>query len=177
MEQRFPLEQGVATCLDFGNRVEILMNIHNDRKGLYKGWIRGAGGQCLELGTLIPEGDRFVLRRTLQLDHLKQVGCWPIASCGVSLLHRFAGHESNQGWKREDNPARLLPDPVLQAEVSHLPGALLCISREGFSLAFPYSSKKPFPIPPLFCFARIRNLNDGQYAVFPFDKEGRPKHA
>lgn len=178
MEHQFPMEQGMMTCSDFGNRVELVMNIKNDRRGLYKGWIRGAGGQVLELGTLIPEGSCLMLRRCLQMDRLQQAGYWPISSCGVSLLHRFAGQDLSQGWKREEDPGRLIPhDPFLREEVSRCSGGLLCVSREGFSLAFPYSNKKPFPVEPLFCFARIRNLGEGQYAVFPFDKEGRPRRA
>lgn len=176
MEYRFPMEQGFMTCSDLGKRVEVVMNIKNDRRGLYKGWMKGSGEQVLELGTLIPEGDCLMLRRSLQLERLQQMGCWPISSCGVRLLHPFSGQ--NQGWKREENPERLIShDSFLQEEVSRHSGALLCVSRDGFSLAFPYSGKKPFPIVPLFCFARIRNLGEGQYVVFPFDKEGRPKNA
>lgn len=155
------------------------MTAENDGSGLYQGWVRGESGQMLTLGTLLPEEGRLLLRRNLPLEQLIRTGCWPIAACGLRLLHSFTGgHELPKGWHKEAEPARLFPqDPFLCTQMKHLSGALLCNSREGFSLAFPYKAREPFPLVPLFCFARIRTLGNGQYITFPFDSEGKPRRS
>jgi len=176
MEQRFQLEQGQMSCTEFGKHVEIVVQLKNDGRGLYQAWIRGASGKVIELGSLIPTQGQLLLRRSIQLEDLKKADCWPIREGGVTLRHRFGGQDMPQGWKREENPARLLaPDPVLRALAIELRGCLICQSREGFSLAVPYGSRRPFPLIPIFCFSRIRTLGNGQYVVFPFDSEGRPR--
>ena len=41
-------------------------------------------------------------------------------------------------------------------------------------LALPWDPKKPFPLPALFCFAHVRPIGEGMYAVFHFDGDERP---
>ena len=38
----------------------------------------------------------------------------------------------------------------------------------------PYDPARPFPLTPLFCFARIRRIGSRDYAVFAFDDRGDP---
>ena len=44
----------------------------------------------------------------------------------------------------------------------------------GRLIAAPYDPAEPFPLPPLFCFARIWDAGSGRYAVFAFDERGAP---
>lgn len=176
MEQSISMERGNLRCTQQGNRVELLMTAENDSAGLYQGWMRGENGQMLTLGTLLPDEGRLLLRRNLPMEQLMRAGCWPIATCGLRLLHRFADCTLPKGWHKEAKPAHLFPqDSVLSAQVKQLSGALLCSSREGFSLALPYNAREPFPLVSLFCFARIRTLGNGQYVTIPFDQDGKPR--
>jgi hypothetical protein len=110
------------------------------------------------------------------MEKLKQAGCWPIIEGGVTLIHSFSIGAIPQGWREEINPQRLFPqDPILREAAGKLNGCLLCVTREGFSLAVPYGSRRPFAMMPVFCFARIRTLGGKSYAVFSFDEKGSPR--
>ena len=53
-------------------------------------------------------------------------------------------------------------------------GARVRRAGETRYLALPYDRAKPFPLTTLFCFARLRNLGEGAYVVYAFDKQDRP---
>lgn len=178
MEYHMQIEQGELLFFEEGHRVQVQVQAKNDRKGLYKAFLRGTRGQTLELGTLTPNGTGLSLRRTLPKEQLQQAGCWPPHQGYLTLAHRFAGKELPQGWQREENPAELLHhDPILCAALPKEGTALLCRNRAGlgFSLAFLYRADRPFPLTPLFCFARVRRLGQDTYAVYAFDPDGRPR--
>lgn len=78
-------------------------------------------------------------------------------------------------WLWTDCPGRLLPDPTLAGCLKGVDRALLKRDLEGFCLAFPYSAQDPFPIPPLFCLARLERLWNRRYVVFRFSRRGRPE--
>lgn len=167
--------RGILRYWENGPKVELLMEAPNDGSGLYQGWIQGTG-ERMELGSLMPEQQALRLRRSLPLDRLRAAGCWPVKEAGITLIHSFGAAGPPQGWHREENPARLFPgDPFLQEMVSGVPGCLLCVSKEGFSLAVPFERGRPFGLTPLFCFARIRQLGGRYHAVFPFHHDGRPR--
>ncbi len=44
----------------------------------------------------------------------------------------------------------------------------------GWQLALPFAEDGPFPLPALFCLARVAEVAGSRRAVFCFDKEGRP---
>ncbi|MDF2838904.1 MAG: hypothetical protein K0S60_607, partial [Evtepia sp.] len=112
MEEAFRLENGTLSCLENGNRVDFVIRVKNDGRGLYKAWIRGGTGK-LELGTLVPEQNELRLRRSVPMEKLKQAGCWPIIEGGVTLIHSFSIGAIPQGWREEINPQRLFPqDPI-----------------------------------------------------------------
>ncbi|MBO4854001.1 MAG: hypothetical protein J5482_02495 [Oscillospiraceae bacterium] len=50
------------------------------------------------------------------------------------------------------------------------------IRRRGrtWELALPFDPSAPFPLPTLFCLARIRRLRGGEWAVFRFSDAGEP---
>jgi len=46
---------------------------------------------------------------------------------------------------------------------------------QGFQLAWPWDPEAPFPLPPVFCFARVQSLGDRPYLVFQFQPGGIPR--
>ncbi len=57
-------------------------------EGLWKLTLIGVGGSFL-LGTLVPEGGRFLLRRTLSLSEVRRAGAWPAQGASLSFLCPF----------------------------------------------------------------------------------------
>jgi len=171
MDGRLELEGGGAlTWRRDGPRVRLEAERPLDNRGLYKVWLRGRDGGKLLLGTLAPERDALRLRRTLSVDELVRRGVWPPERAEAPLAFPF---QSSQRWVREPDPARLLPDPVLRAQVR---GPMLCRRGErGFSLACPLRTDCPVPLESLFCLARAERLEGRTYLVWEFDGKGVPK--
>lgn len=67
------------------------------------------------------------------------------------------------------------PDGLLRRVYHDSRGAFLHRDGDGFTLAYPLSCRAPFPLPPLFCFARVQCLGSRGWWVFSFDDHGRPK--
>ena len=65
---------GTLTLEEEGPRVRLEAVRPEDRRGLYKAWALGPGGSAL-LGTLVPEGDRLRLARTVSRQSLARAGC------------------------------------------------------------------------------------------------------
>ncbi len=53
-------------------------------------------------------------------------------------------------------------------------GGLCRRYKSGWQLAMPFEENGPFPLPSLFCLARIVQVMERQCAVFWFDGVGRP---
>lgn len=182
MEQRFHLGRPGGTLIvrDEGARAAFEAVMPDDKQGLYKAYIAGAGGTLL-LGTLMPENGRLFLRRTVSIAELTQKGCWPVTRGEARLAFPF-GQSGQQresvscapGWSREPNPARLMGDRVLAQAAGELRGTLYCRENGGFALAAPMEKGAAFPLPPLFCFAHIETLCQRPYAVFHFNAHGCP---
>ena len=76
------------------------------------------------------------------------------------------------GWSR---PGDLnWSDPLLRRVYCDSRGAFWRPEDDGFSLAYPLSCRSPFPLPPLFCFARAECLGDRGWWVFSFTRDGLP---
>ena len=179
MEGRYSLGDGRGwlTFREEGGRVSCAAQLPRDEAGLYKGWLVGPSGRAL-LGTFIPEGAVLQLKRTLTLDELRRQGAWPPQGAEAELTFRFTGKGERsaglpQGWSWEPTPRRLMGEPLLARSAGDT-GALLRRGKEGFSLAYPYRPGEPFPLTPLFCFARIEELEGRPYLLFPFRPGGRP---
>lgn len=67
------------------------------------------------------------------------------------------------------------PDPLLRRVYCDSRGAFWRGEPEGFSLAYPLSCRSPFPLPPLFCFARAQCLGSRGWWVFSFTAQGLPR--
>ena len=91
-----------------------------------------------------------------------------MASCGVveSVRAERCG-AVNRRWRspRSEEFAALPP----------LPPDALC-RRQGRCrlLALPCAEDGPFPLPELFCFARMQTMEGRRWAVFAFDERGVP---
>lgn len=53
-------------------------------------------------------------------------------------------------------------------------GALWRRGEKGRFLALPFSSNRPFPLPELFCFSRIQQIRQENYAVFLLNEQEMP---
>lgn len=175
MEQRFPMENGQLTCRESGGRVEAVMEVRPPDKGLYHGYLVGPGGTC-DLGTLMPEGGSLRLRRTLSAAQLRQKGCWPIQGGQIRKTYSFE-QTPFQGWKEAGDLASLFPaDPLLARAAGQRNRGLLRRYQEGgFSLAFPWDPRSPFPLIPVFCFAQVKSLGGKAHIVFRFRENGAPE--
>lgn len=178
MERRFSLADGRGwlTLQDEGLRVRCSGELRDDGRGLYKGYLLGSGGRFL-LGTFLPEQGRLYLRRSLSLDELRRRGMWPPEGAQAELAF-VPGHPARPrapaGWSWEANSARLMGEPLL-ARAAGNAGAFLRREEGGFLLAFPWPEGTAFPMTPLFCFARVEELEGRRYAVFPFSSCGCPR--
>lgn len=147
----------------------------DDCRGLYRAYAVGPTGQRCLLGTLTPAGGRLTLRRALAVDALKQRGCYPVATVTVELAHPFApALPLLPGWSAP--PACLpFPDDILRTAYQRsAPKPYHQSVDAGFSLAYPYADNAPFPLPPLFCFARLASICGQPLWLFSFDARGTP---
>ena len=134
-------------------------------QGLWCVWLVGEGGE-LRLGILEPQGDsaairrRFSNRMTAPLGRILRGELRPVASNGTAA------------WEpMEENPFRTL---WLRRQLQGMEKVLTRQIGSRRFLAAPYSEKARFPLPSLFCFARIRRIGGKEYAVFAFDEEEWP---
>lgn len=155
-----------------GLQVRLDASSPDDGLGLYKVWIHGTAGTLL-LGTLAPEGGMLRLGRVLSRRSLMEAGCWPITGGQVQLSFPL-GQACQERWTRADQPERLLPDPILAHSAAGSGPFLLSRTPEGFLLAAPLRPDYPFPLVPLFCFARVEELHGTPHAVFSFRADGTP---
>lgn len=142
-----------------GTRVVVEVWRQDDGEGLYKAHLVGPWGHCL-LGTLVPEGERLFLRRTLFIDSLRRQGAWPVRRVEEVLACSF----------RESAPKIEWEDDILRRCSASLPRHTVRREGEGFSLIFPFDPGAPFPLVPAFCFARV----EGGRLIFSFQRGGIP---
>lgn len=182
MEGKFNLAQGCGhwRVQEQGEELWIYIEQGDDRRGLYKGYIEGGGGRYM-LGTLMPEGDKLVLKRRLLRKDLTNRGVWPIQSCGVVLAYAtppVACSPKSQSlsleWRREPCPENLLGDRLLSCCAQGHRGTLVRRRGEGFQMAFPFRPQGEFPLQPLFCLARVQKIEGRWYALYSFNQKGCP---
>ena len=136
-------------------------------EGLWCAWAVGDRGE-LRLGVLEPEGSGGTIRRRFSGRLTAPLG---------RLLRgevRPAGAKEPEVWEPAPAPEQLFRAPWLRQRLSGVQGARVRRAGETRYLALPYDRAKPFPLTTLFCFARLRNLGEGAYVVYAFDKQDRP---
>ena len=123
--------------------------------GLYRVYAEGSGGRLL-LG--IWEGNAPLRRR------FSPAMTAPLGSilCGRAESSPGGGED---GW-RAAAPGAVPP--------WNTEGGLMRRRGQVLELALPFDPAAPFPLPSLFCLARIRRLRGGEWAVFRFTDEGEP---
>lgn len=178
VEERFPVSGGWLTCRQTGDRAELTMELPGDSRGLYRGYALGPGG-LVELGTLLPEGGRLRLGRSFPVAELQRRGCWPVTGGRVQMTYAFSGARPQSlpgGWRRVERPETLFPEDETLARAARQAGGCIRCRRETgeFLLAWPWDPGHPFPLAPLFCLARVKNLGGRAYVVFLFDEGGTP---
>lgn len=175
MEWSFDSPNGAVTIRQEGSKAVCQAIRTADNGGLYKAWLQGSGGRAL-LGTLIPEGGALRLRRVMEVAALERQGSWPPTGAEVALAYSFAPEfPPPPEWCWTDCPQRLMKEPMLSQCLRGVKRALLKRDVEGFLLAFPWSRHEPFPIPPLFCLARLESMPGGRFVVFRFSRQGHPE--
>ena len=174
MERQYRLEGGGSlTVRADGPRAAVEAERPPDGRGLYKAYLRGPSGRAL-LGTLSPEGGRLRIRRTLTLDALKRQGAWPPVGGELELAFSFGGEGIPAGWRRVDPGWLSFGEEALRAMAVRAGSALCREEGEGFTLAWPFSCTRPFPLPALFCLARGAELEGERHVLFHFGREGWP---
>ncbi|MBR5533347.1 MAG: hypothetical protein IKU62_00660 [Ruminiclostridium sp.] len=171
MEQVFRIDHGKLVCRTRGNQVEVTMTLRPPGPGLYRGILCGKNGR-VELGTLLPEGEGLRLSRTLSMDYLRRRGCWPVTGGRGELRYAFHSKTFPRGWGQRTDLSHLFTDPVLAGCVEKT--ALWRQDARGFSLAFPWEPKNPFPLVPAFCFARVEETEGKPWVIFSFRDGGWP---
>ncbi len=158
--------------LEEGNgKATIEARCEADGKGLYKAYAVGPTGRCL-LGTMTPHSSGLAIKKTLAVDALRQKGCWPVRRVETSLAYSFEGpSDAPAGWRTMPTPP--LDDPLL-CRCARRSGGWWQQTPAGSTLACPYSPRRPFPMEPLFCFARLGQLGGKPALFFSFDPAGRP---
>ncbi len=178
MAQRLELEGGGHLEIrEDGPQVHLSVWRGMDGAGLYKAWLRGNGPDFL-LGTLMPEGEYLKLQRTLSLDTLKRVGCWPISGGRTAMSFHFTGAEPQHfsaRWRWEHRPSARFSDPLLADSAASWGSMLLRETEQGFQLAAPFDPRRPFPITMLFCLARVAQVDGQPHVVFSFQGDGTPR--
>ena len=130
---------------------------------------------------------------------LDRGGPWRAAAGGAGALRRTGGHPAAVlrrltapigrlqwgeirpahpaepgNWTPLTAPETRFRDPWLCRELREADGALTRTEAGRRYAAVPYDPARPFPLTPLFCFARIRRIGSRDYAVFAFDDRGDP---
>lgn len=141
----------------------------NDGKGIYKVWLTGAGGKLL-LGTLAPERGVLRLCRQVSRDSLVRAGCWPVEGGECVLAFPFV---RGGGWVSRQLEGKM-GDGVLRRAACGLT-ALVRGEGDGFAVALPFDTGRPFGLTPAFCFARVERVEGRLCTVFSFDRRGMPR--
>ncbi len=177
-EEKFSVAGGWLKCRQVGDRAELTIEVPGDGRGLYRGYVLGQGG-LVELGTLLPEGGCLRLGRSFPIAELRRQGCWPVTGGRVQMTYAFSNarpHQQPRGWSNIEHPEELFPrDQTLAQNAREAGTCIRCCQKTGaFFLAWPWNPRRDFPLSPLFCLARVRNLGGCPYVVFSFTAEGVP---
>ena len=134
-------------------------------EGVFRAFAVGERGEVL-LGVLEPVSGILQLSRCLSRSQLAPAG---------QLLRgevRRLGGEEESAW--QSPPGEVWEQMPLCRRLDQRQGALWREEAQRRCLALPYDSRQAFPLPELFCLARVEKIGDGWYVVYTFDRQGRP---
>lgn len=159
---------GRLTLEEAGGRVRAEMDCPPDNTGLFRGYLVCRGGEKA-LGVLEPRGERLRLCRMLLPEELRALGPAERGELRLSFAFR-----REQGWQALPSPEQFFRHAPFGQMVRGLEGALRRESRGLRYLALPLDSAHPFPLPALFCFAHVAEIQGRRFAVFAFDAGEQP---
>ncbi|MBQ8389850.1 MAG: hypothetical protein IJX52_02585 [Oscillibacter sp.] len=87
---------------------------------------------------------------------------------------RRAAQQKKDGWERVQSPEQLFRSPWLRKALQGRQGVLTRVQGKRRLVALPFSAEQPFPLAPLFCFARMTAIREGTYLVFAFGEGEAP---
>lgn len=178
MEWTYPLEgaRGTLSVRETGAWAEVCARLTDDRQGLYKGWLTGAGGE-LPLGTFLPQGGELRLSRTLARAELERRGFWPPSGALVRRTFTF-GAQKKHPAREPRGFARVHPDQVLGDVVLHTSGrdCPLWVRKTGGEtlVLLPFRTDRPFPLLPAFCLMRVVERDGVHWLALRLDERGWP---
>ena len=158
-------EMGTVTLTEQGARTQVEVSCRRDNAGLFRAYLLCGKGEY-PLGVLEPQGDRAVIRRRFSRAMTAPVGkpvrgeVRPAGGSGV--------------WEEVAAPDTLFRTPWLRQQLRGVSGAMTGKQGNNRLLALPYDPAKPFPLPPLFCLARVRMIRGKPYVVYAFDEKEWP---
>ena len=136
-------------------------------KGLWCAWAVGEQGE-LRLGVLEPRGDQAAIRRRFS-DRLTG----PVGRLRWGELR--PAHPSEPGdWLTAERAGELFRSPWLREQLRNTSGVLTRKAQGRRYVALPYDAGRPFPLPALFCLARVCRIGGRDYVVYAFDGGERP---
>ena len=168
---RFPVLQNGQTVGELTVERETNCTVFRLRcrgEGLLSAWIVGTGGE-LRLG--VPDAQQGSL--TLCRRFSKEM-TGPAGTFLRGELRSCEGGAEEEDWQSTGCPERLFQSGFLQHQLRGVSGALTRRGKGRRLLALPFDVGRPFPLVPLFCFARILRIGGTVYAVFAFDRNEIP---
>ena len=136
--------------------------------GLFSAWIVGTGGEQ-RLG--VPEAQQGTLTMCRRFSR-ELTG--PAGTFLRGELRSCDGGTAEEDWQSTGSPERLFQSGFLQHQLRGVSGAMTRRGKGRRFLALPFDTGGPFPLVPLFCFARILRIGGTAYAVFAFDRNEVP---
>ena len=133
--------------------------------GLWCVWLVGGIGE-LRLGLLERTGDCGALRRQFSRQMTAQLG---------QLIRgelRPVWSTAQTSWENIANPSEVFRTDWIRQQLHGVCGAVC--RRNSRQLALPYDAKKPFPLLPWFCFARVCTIGGRLYVLYCFDEKEQP---
>ena len=146
--------------------------------GIKKVWLRGERGSLL-LGTLVPEGNRLRLGRTISNAMLREKG---LERCNRSEIEGTAGAKPQSKSPQPAAGDRWLPaarlslpgmDPALAEAIRSLKNGVWRREPEGICVCCPWQIGQRMPCMPIFCFASYSTRRGGMLTWF-LDEQGNP---
>lgn len=149
-----------------GTRTSVEITMPRNDNGLFRGVLCCRKGE-IPLGILEPHEDQLILRRPLLTEEIDRLG--GAVSGEIRMSYSF---QQTQWQPLGQTPFFTSADSGIRLKER----SSLLWRREGNLkfLAFPFQSGKPFPMPDLFCFARIFTIRNCNYAVFAFNDQDFP---
>ena len=106
-----------------------------------------------------PENGRLVLNR--------RISCRESAAAGRLLrgeVRPFVPQEC--GWHSVSEAELLFCSQELQTRIRETKGCMVCSGDAQWFLAAPFETAKPFPLVELFCFAKMRRMEQHEQKTY-----------